>query len=46
MKVLVKVDDPAAVTGTAAPPSLFQMPPQITTSLGMDSHGSSSSPSK
>lgn len=43
MKVLVKVDGPAAVTGTAATPSFFQMPPQTTTSLSTDSHGSSPS---
>lgn len=46
MKVLIKEDDPAAVTGTAASPSFFWMLPQITTSLSTDSHGSSSSPSK
>lgn len=46
MKVLVKVDDPATVTGTAAPPGFFQMRPQIITSLSIDSHNSSSSLSK
>lgn len=45
-KVLIKEDDPAAVTGTAASSSFFWMLPQITTSLSTDSHGSSSSPSK